>query len=270
LERAAVVAELGHQAVSRFSSSSEKALLRVAGVVGVVGLWSLLTASFPEARYLLATPTEWWGALWTSIPDDSLWIDIRATLLRASIAFVLGAAVGVPLGVLIGRLERVADALEIPVDFVRSIPVSALFPAFVLWLGLGSRSQIAAAAFGCAMMFLINVIYGVRNRSRKREDYLLSLGATRYQIVKKVLFWEITSALLSSSRISLSNALVLIVVTEMLAGGSGGLGQRIQDCRLSYRIPEMWVAIFIIGLIGLGLNRLLMTLESRNVHWQGR
>lgn len=119
------------------------------------------------------------------------------------------------------------------------------------------------------MTFIINVIYGVRSRRLQREAYLRSLGANEWQVLTKVLFWDISSSLLSAARLSLSISLVLIVVTEMLSGGAEGLGQRIQDFRLGYRIPEMWVTICTLGFTGLVLNRILTKLEQRIVHWQG-
>ncbi|MEK7202231.1 MAG: ABC transporter permease subunit [Patescibacteria group bacterium] len=208
-------------------------------------------------------------ALIENLRSSTFWEDTGSTLGKAALAFALGFGIGVPLGLLLGRINWLSDAFELPVDFARSIPVSALFPAFVLWLGIGSGSQVAAAAFGCAMIFVINIIYGVRACRPQREAYLKTLGAGPWIVFTKVIAWEMSSPLLSAARLSLSNSLVLIVVTEMLGGGVGGLGQRIQDSRFAYRVPDMWVAIVVIGVIGLLLNRIITFLERRFIHWQG-
>lgn len=246
-----------------------KISIRIAGILCLLGIWWIVAETFPQARHILANPPEWFWAFLSSLKSVDFWDALSLTLLRAACAFLLGAAIGIPLGIFLGRIDWLVLALELPIDFARSIPVSALFPAFVLWLGIGSRSQVSAAAFGCTMTFIINVMYGVRNRRLQREAYVRSLGASEWQVLTKVLLWDISLPMLSAARLSLSFSLVLIVVTEMLAGGTGGLGQRIQDFRLGYRVPEMWVSIFAIGLIGLGLNWLLALLERRIVHWQG-
>jgi ABC-type nitrate/sulfonate/bicarbonate transport system permease component len=243
--------------------------IRVLGILSLFVIWWAVGKWFTQVRYILATPQECFQAFLSSLACEDFWADVLLTLWRAAIGFFLGALIGIPLGILLGRNKWLMFGLELPVDFARSIPVSALFPAFVLWLGIGSRSQIAAAAFGCTMTFIVNVMYGVRSRRVNRENFIRSLGASEWQVLTKVLLWDISSPMLSAARLSLSTSLVLIVVTEMLSGGSGGLGQRIQDFRLAYKIPEMWVSIFTIGLIGLGLNRVLAVLERRVVHWQG-
>lgn len=249
---------------------TRKTFIRILGILCLLLIWWILVEVFPQARYILASPQELFWAFLLSLQSVVFWADIFLTFSRATGAFFLGAIVGIPLGILLGRIEWLVLAFELPIDFARSIPVSALFPAFVLWLGLGSRSQVAAATFGCIMTFIINVMYGVRNRRIQREAYVRSLGAGEWKILTKVLLWDISSPMLSAARLSLSTSLVLIVVTEMLAGGTGGLGQRIQDFRLAYRVPQMWVAILAIGLIGLGLNRVLALFERQIIHWQGQ
>jgi NitT/TauT family transport system permease protein len=240
------------------------------GIFCLFVIWWILVKVFPQARYIIASPQELFRAFLSSLQSVGFWGDVSLTLSRAVGAFLLGAIIGIPLGILLGRIEWLVCALELPIDFARSIPMSALFPAFVLWLGIGSRPQVAAAAFGCTMTFIINVMYGVHNRRLQRESYVRSLGAGEWKILTKVILWDISSPMLSATRLSLSTSLVLIVVTEMLSGGTGGLGQRIQDFRFAYRIPQMWVAILMIGLIGLGLNQLLALLERKIIHWQGQ
>lgn len=257
---------MNHQ---RIWPASAHIALQLLGIVGFLSFWYLTTKLFPGSRHVLASPGECVSTIGELIVTSGFWHDVGGTLGRTGTGFILGGIFGIPVGIVVGRIHALAVSLELPIDFARSIPVSALFPAFVLWLGAGSQPQIAAAAFGCMMLFIINVMYGVRNCRPQREAYLRSLGATETQILAKVVIWEIAPSILAASRLSLSMSLVLIVVTEMLTGGGNGLGREIQESRLLYKVPQMWVAIFVVGVIGLTLNRFFAVVERRFVHWSG-
>ena len=196
--------------------------------------------------------------------------DILFTLYRMSIGFFLSAIIGIPIGLLMGYSEKINDALEFLVDFFRSIPALALFPLFVLILGIGDSAKIGVVVFACFFVILINTMYGVKNANKTRIMVSRTMGANNFDIFRKIIFWDALPDIITGLRISLSMSLLVVVVTEMFLGTEVGLGHRIYDAHLIYRIPEMYVSIILVGLLGYLLNKLFVWWERRIIHWAGK
>ncbi len=196
--------------------------------------------------------------------------DIIATLYRTGSGFIISAAIGIPIGVIMGYSRTAYDLFEPLVDFLRSTPAPALFPLFLLLFGIGDLSKLAVAVFASGLIIIINSMYGVHHTSKSRTLYTQSLGANRALILRKVVFFEALPHTFVGMRQALSISLVLIIVTEMFIGTEVGLGQRIFNSHLTYRIPEMYAAIILTGIIGYLLNVGLVRFERRVIHWAGK
>ena len=108
-------------------------------------------------------------------------------------------------------------------------------------------------------------------RSKVPElDVARVMNISGYSLFKKFIFPEALPNILTGTRIAMSNALIIVVVTEMFIGTSIGIGHRIIDNQMVYNIPEMYSAILIIGTVGYILNKLFIRYEKRIVHWSGR
>lgn len=196
--------------------------------------------------------------------------DIGATLYRLVIAFAIAILGGVPIGLLMGMSRRVSDSLEFLVDFLRSIPGTALIPLFILFFGVGDEAKIAIGAFTAMLVIIINSMYGVSHGSRTRR-----LAARTMKVPPLRLFWHVIlpdalPQIFVGLRLGLSMCVVLIIVSEMFLGSTAGLGHRIYDAQLLYKVEEMYCAILLAGTFGYLLNRLSVFMEHRIVHWAGR
>jgi NitT/TauT family transport system permease protein len=193
-----------------------------------------------------------------------------ASLYRLTLGFALAVGIGVPLGLLIGSSRRLVESLEFLIDFFRSLPASALFPMFILFFGIGDRSKVAVIVFSCALIILVNAIYGVKNCKEARLRAARAMGANRTALFTKVIFPEALPHIFAGLRISVSIGLILVVVTEMFIGTHRGLGQRIYDAHLMFRIAEMYAVILLTGVLGYVLNKIFITIEAKVFHWAGR
>ncbi len=202
--------------------------------------------------------------------SGEIWPDIAATLCRTLLGFTLAASLAIPLGLLLGLSVRVYRALEVVVDFFRSLPSTALFPLFLLFFGIGNLAKVAVAVFVCFWIILVSAADGVIHASKTRYRVAKILGARGWQIALRVTLWEALPHIATGLRVAFPIALIVILVTEMFIGTQGGLGQRIYDAYLTYRVAELYATLIIVGLLGYTLNKLFMLLERKFIHWTGR
>ncbi len=196
--------------------------------------------------------------------------DLGVSLFRLSLGFLGALIIGIPLGLLMGYFSFFYKAFRVPVDFFRSIPATALFPLFMLFLGIGDITKIVLIIFSCGLIMVVHTTAGVRGANKVRRLAAQTMGATRFQIFKKVIFYDALPEVSTGIKIILSFALVLVIVLEMFIGTKQGLGRKIYDYHLSYRIADMYALIIIVGMIGYLLNKLIRLFEKRVFHWFGR
>ena len=219
---------------------------------------------------LLPTPWDTLVALVTGLAGGPLLTDFAVTVKRTLEAFAIAAALGVPLGVLLGSNERAYRSVEFLIDFFRSTPSSALIPLFLLIFGVSDVNKVAIAAFGALLIVLFNSAYGVMNARKQRIMAAKVMGASRWQIFKDVLIWESLQPTFVGLRSAVSMALVIVIVAEMFIGSDNGLGHRIIDAQQVLNVKSMYAAILAAGILGYALNVLFLVIERRVVHWSGR
>ncbi len=240
-------------------------------IAALLTAWFALTVTKIVSPLFLPAPLEVAQVLWDSLlVTGAFWPDVLLTLYRTLVSFALGALVGVALGLLLGMSAKVYAALEFLVDFFRSIPPGALFPLFLLAFGIGDEAKIAVATWACVLIVLVNTAHGVRHATKVRVMAARAFRPSDWKLFKDVYLYEAAPHIASGLRISLSLALIVVVVTEMFIGTTVGLGHRIIDAQLVYKTPDMYAAILLTGILGYLLNRILLYAEKRVVHWSGR
>lgn len=245
-------------------------LLPVFGPLVLFIVWDLVVRFGLVKAILLPTPLSTIETLVTGLAGGALMKDFFVTVGRTLQAFVIAAALGVPLGVLLGSNERAYRSVEFVIDFFRSTPSSALIPLFLLIFGVSDINKVAIAAFGALLIVLFNSAYGVINARKQRVMAAKVMGASRWQIFKDVLIWESLQPTFVGLRSAVSMALVIVIVAEMFIGSDSGLGHRIIDAQQVLNVKTMYAAILAAGVLGYFLNVLFLLAERRIVHWSGR
>ncbi len=240
------------------------------GVLALLVFWWMIWAAEVANPLLLPSPQATMLSLWEGIVTGSLWGDFLSTVQRTMAGFLLAAVVAIPLGIFLGSSERLYRSLEFVIDFFRSTPASALFPLFLVLFGVGEMAKILVAAFGAALVILFNVAYGVMNARQTRLLAAQVMGANKIQRLRDVMFWESLPQTFIGLRNGISLTLVIIIVAEMFIGSSDGLGHRLVQAQMLFRMPEMYAAIFAAGALGYGLNWASLLVERRIVHWGGK
>lgn len=245
-------------------------LVPAAGAVGFVLLWWVLYQTKLIDPVLLPSPGESFKAIWDGFVGGTLTHDFLITVRRTLLAFAIAVAVSVPLGVVLGSSARLYSSVEFVIDFFRSTPASALFPLFLVILGVGEGTKIAVAAFGASLLILFNTAYGVMNARKTRQAAARVMGASPGRVMLDVTLLESLPQTFIGMRAGVSFALVIVIVAEMFIGSTDGLGQRVINAQMIFNMPEMYATIFAAGVLGYGLNLLFLLIERRFVHWGGK
>jgi len=249
--------------------SWDKALPFIGPIVLFI-VWDLAVRLGFIKAILLPPPMAALGALISSLAGGPLLVDFAVTVWRTVQAFLIAAAVGMPLGVLLGSSEKAYRSVEFLIDFFRSTPSSALIPLFLMIFGVSDVNKVAIAAFGAMLIVVFNSAYGVINARKQRVMAAKVMGATRWQVFKDVLIWESLQPSFVGLRSAVSMALVIVIVAEMFIGADSGLGNRIINSQQVMNVRDMYASILAAGALGYALNVLFLMLERRIVHWSGR
>ena len=245
-------------------------LLPVVGPVLLFIVWDLVVRLGFIKPILLPPPAATLLTLVSGLAGGPLLNDFAVTVMRTLEAFLIAAAVGVPLGVVLGSNEKAYRSVEFLIDFFRSTPSSALIPLFLLIFGVSDINKVAIAAFGAFLIVVFNSAYGVINARKQRVMAAKVMGASRWQTFRDVLIWESLQPSFVGLRSAVSMALVIVIVAEMFIGSENGLGHRIIDAQQVLNVKSMYAAILAAGALGYALNVLFLLAERRIVHWSGR
>lgn len=240
------------------------------GPTSLLLIWWSVSALHVVSTVFVPTPTSVAAAWWQQITRDSLLQHLGATLYRTFGAFAIAVVAGLAVGLMLGTFKRLYEVLEIPLDFFRSLPSPVLIPVAMLLLGLGDAARISVAAFTCTLINCVQAAYAVRSLPVRRIQAARLLGARRWRLIRDVVVPGMLPALFAGWRITLSLSLIIIVVTEMFIGTQLGLGMRILDLHLAFRIPAMYAVVLTVGITGYAINKSIEVVEHRCVHWAGR
>lgn len=246
-------------------------VIAIAGVLLCLGAWYLTADVFVMYSPMLLPPLERvLQKLYMLLTAGTLVTDLVATLYRWGIGFSLGAIVGIFFGLILGSSRFVYALFELPIEFLRSLPVTAIFPLFLLMFGIGDESKIAMAFLPTCLLVLVNTSYGVMFASPERRRMAKAFGASPFQIFSRVIVFEAIPQIFIGLRLAVSLSLVVTVVSEMFIGTDFGLGQRVYDSYLTNAVTALYAVLILLGVMGYLLNKILLFIEKRYIFWAGK
>ena len=244
-----------------------------ASVLLILALWLALTQTGAVNDLFMPGPGELWSALTDLVEDGyksrTLVEHIGDSMMRVLFGFGLGAIVGTLLGLAMGYVP-VIDAVCAPfIEFLRPLPQLAYLVLLIIWFGIGEASKITLLFLTALPVSAVAARDGVRNVSATRIQAAQSLGAGSWQIFRHVVFPSALAEIFTGARLAIGFVYGTLIAAEIIAGSSG-IGWMIVDAGRFLRSDYVFVGILIIGLMGIALDRLLLTVERRAVHWAGK
>ncbi len=242
-------------------------------VATVAALWTAVTGLGLVRDLFLPGPLDVWNGFEELVDygykGRPLLLHAGMSLMRVTVGFLTGALVGTLLGLGMGWSPRV-DAVAAPfVEFLRPLPQLAYLILLIVWLGIGEASKITMLFLAALPVSAVAARAGVANVPLDRLRAARSLGAGRAQLFLHVIVPSALPDVLIGARLAAGVVYSTLIAAEIIAGSSG-VGWMILDAGRFLRSDYVFAGIFMIGLAGVAIDRLLLLLERRVVHWAGR
>jgi len=239
----------------------------------VILLWAMVTNLGLVRDLFLPGPALLWAGFVDLFEEGyksrTLWEHAGLSLERVLGGFMTGAIVGTVLGLGMGYNRKIEAFFSPFIEFLRPLPQLAYLVLLIVWFGIGETSQIILLFLTGLPVSAVAAMDGVKSTPVQRVQAARSLGAGDWQIFRYVVFPSALHEIFTGARLAIGVVYATLIAAEMIAG-STGLGWMILDAGRFLRSEYVFVGIIIIGLMGFALDRLLLYLERRVVHWAGK
>jgi NitT/TauT family transport system permease protein len=232
-----------------------------------LGLWEAFTRMMNIPAVILPGPGMVWARFWQIAVDGSLLRHTLATLQEVLAGLALGVSAAITLGYLLAKSPLFERLLAPYIVASQSVPVVAIAPLLIIWFGPGIFSKVLICALIVFFPVLVNTVVGLRSVPEELVDMLRSLQATRWQTVT---YLEVPAALpvfLGGVRIGATLSVIGAVVGEFV-GSDRGLGFLVNLGRGRYDTALVFVAVFTLVTLALGLYGAVVSIESRWLSWR--
>ena len=242
------------------------------GLLALIGLvvpllgWVLLSAFAGVSPVFLPGPQKVVARVISWAMEDDLLGDAAISTLRVVAGWALSALLALPLGLLIGSWRAVQALLEPLTDFIRYMPAVAFIPLVMLWVGIDEGAKVAIIFIGTFFQMVLMVAEDVRRVPMAQIEAAQTMGATRREVLERVILPSAKPALLDTLRITMGWAWTYLVVAELVAANSG-LGFAILKAQRFLQTDKIFAGILLIGCIGLAIDQLFRLLHRKAFPW---
>ena len=258
---------MASSATVRRGGLSARALLLITELavpITAVTLWWVLSAGsssffFPPLSRIIASLQRVWFF-------DHFMSDAVPSLANLAVGLIIATVIGIGVGMMLGLLPVLSDAVAPTMEFLRAVPGVALLPAALLLLGLGPSMKISLIAYAAIWPILLNTADGVR----AVDPTVLDVAAA-YQVRRRDRIWRIIlpaagPAIITGLRTALSIGITVIIFSEMF-GSTNGIGFQILAAQRNFAVSDMWGGIILLGILGYLLNVAFRGLEAYVLRW---
>jgi len=237
------------------------------GIVLFLALWEALPRLGIVSDAYLSPPSAVLASIVQLLENGQLWKHVAASLQRSLWGLVLASVAGVVLGLLVGGFRRLAAIVDPVLQLFRQTSAFALFPVFILFLGIGELSKVAIIFWASFWPVLLSTVGGVKQVDRLLVNSALSMGASRRFVFFKVVLPASLPSIFTGVRLAGAYSITALVAAEMI-GAHSGLGFLTLNSQETFQIPTMYAGILLLATLGLLLNYLLALLERRLLRWR--
>lgn len=257
----------------RFGRAVSQVTVRLAAIAAFGIVWQLIagirdSVFFPTMTEIVSRAYENWltGPASRLFLTDTVFENVVPSLVRLLTGWLIAVFVGLVLGFAIGRVRAVADFVDPLVHFARAIPPPALIPLFIVLLGIGDGMKVGLIAFGVVWPILLNTIDGVRSVEPLQLETGRVFRIGRVRRMTRIILPSASPKIFAGLRISLSIAVILMVISEMVAA-TDGIGFQVLQAQRTFAILNMWAGILLLSILGYALNTALLGVEHHVLKW---
>jgi ABC-type nitrate/sulfonate/bicarbonate transport system permease component len=230
----------------------------------VLGLWQIGASVFKVSDLLLPRPSQIGQALWNDrgLLADNAWVTLREIL----IGYVLALVLGVALGALLHRSKVIERAVYPWLVVSQVVPTVAIAPIFVLWTGFDIRPKVMVVVLVSFFPLVVNTIAGLRAVDPELVDLLRTMGASRLRIYRSVRLPAALPSIFTGMKVAVALSVIGVVFGEWV-GSSDGLGYLILTFNNQTATAEVFAAIAVLAVLGIGLFAMVGALERLALPW---
>ncbi|MFG1294253.1 ABC transporter permease [Xanthobacter variabilis] len=232
----------------------------------LLGAWCVLTYGGFMPAIFLPTPGAVLSAFFRMLSDGSLGRHVWASVEVVLIGFVVSSALAVPIGLLSGSFKVAQAAIEPLVNFIRYLPVTSFVPLFILWIGIGMEQRVMVIVFGTFFQQLVMASDIAKRVPNDLLNAAYTLGSSRRDVLLHVLFPAALPSVIDMLRVTMGWAWTYLVLAELVAA-SAGLGYISLRAARGFQVDVIFLAIAVIGLLGLLTDQFFRLLRLRITAW---
>ncbi len=235
------------------------------GLCLFAGIWALgaelffSRPGFEQFRDFLPGPT--FAALGRIAQESPFWISVFASLKRVVVGILLASIFGFPIGILVGFFPKLRGLSYSPIQFIRMISPLSWMPIALLLFASFESAVYFLIVMATICPIILNTTIGVFNINPQWIKMALNQGANNYQIIRTIVIPATVPNMLTSLRLALGVAWIVLVPAEFL-GVSSGLGYLINDARDTMEYDKLMAIIIAIGILGFALDRFFQKLQQ--------
>ncbi|MDV3128425.1 ABC transporter permease [Mycobacterium sp. 21AC1] len=250
-------------------SRAKPAIIAATWMLVLLVAW-MLVARFIDDRVILPGPGEVWSRAQQLLfaSGSTMWTDVGYSITRVMTGWALGIAVGVPLGALMSTNQYLRIPLDLILQAGRAVPPLAFIPLLIVWLGIGETSKIFLIFVATVPIITVATVAGIEGVDKSLERAALTLGASRWTLVRKVVIPATIPDIITAMRISLGLAWSCVVAAELIAS-TEGIGYRILQAGRYLETETIFVGIIVIAVLALISDISLRLLYGLASPWRG-
>jgi NitT/TauT family transport system permease protein len=237
-------------------------------LVGVALIaWELAARSGRWSKLLFPSLASIGSELAAFFTRSEMLREVLVSVERALGGFALAAAAGVLLGILMGRSRFLGELLDPLFSGTYAVPKLALFPIFIFVFGIGSLSKVALVFLECLYPIVVMTYAGARDVNRALLWSAQNMGASRAQVLRRVVIPAATPFIFAGFRVAAPVAMIVVVITEMVASADG-LGYQVIYALSSLRTDRMLAVVIVIAAVGYLLDKAVVFARDRLIYWE--
>jgi sulfonate transport system permease protein len=232
-----------------------------------VAVWQLLSSAGLLSEKTIASPLQIGAAAAELLRAGTLQSAVLTSVQRVGAGFLIGASTGLVVAVVAGLSRVGEDALDPPMQMLRTLPHFGLIPLFITWFGIGETPKLALIAMGVAFPLYLNTFGGIRNIDTRITEAASAMGLTWSQRIRHVVIPGALPQMLVGLRQSLGIAWLSLIVAETISADSG-LGYMINLAKEFQQTDVIVVGLAVYSLLGLATDSLVRIAEKRALAWR--
>ncbi len=236
-------------------------------IAAIFLLWQALVDGFQIESFVLPSPTAIFAAGWQW--HGPILASAWQTFVETAIGFFFAIVVGLCAGIVIGSSSLIYDGFYPALVGFNTIPKVAVVPILIIWFGVGAIPAIITAFLLSFFPILVNVATGIATVEPELQDVLRALGATKWQMIRKVGLPRAMPYFFASLKVAITVAFVGSIIAETV-GSNSGIGNLMLVASSRFEVPLAFAGLLVTGAMGIGMYAIAGVIEARMTGWATR